>query len=80
MIVVDLWRLAITYFMVYKKVAEDNLSRSISQILTMDLDFERIAAAVNNDPDVFKISLLWPIIEKLQTAARITLHIPKVCE
>ena len=27
---------------------------------------ERIAAASNNDPDVFKISLLWPIIEKLQ--------------
>lgn len=28
---------------------------------------ERIAAAQINSPDVFKISLLWPIIEKLQT-------------
>ncbi len=27
---------------------------------------ERIAAAAINSPDVFKISLLWPIIEKLQ--------------
>jgi len=26
---------------------------------------ERIAAAVNGDPDVFKISLMWPVIEKL---------------
>jgi len=28
---------------------------------------ERIAAAQINSPDVFRISLLWPIIEKLQT-------------
>ena len=28
---------------------------------------ERIAAAQINSPDVFKISLLWPIIEELQT-------------
>ena len=28
---------------------------------------ERIAAARNDNPDVFKISLLWPIIEKIQT-------------
>ncbi|HEU4830778.1 MAG TPA: alanine--tRNA ligase-related protein, partial [Candidatus Saccharimonadales bacterium] len=28
---------------------------------------ERIAAAQMDSPDVFKISLLWPIIEKLQT-------------
>lgn len=27
---------------------------------------ERIAAAALDDPDVFKISLMWPIIEKLQ--------------
>ncbi len=27
---------------------------------------ERIAAAKNDDPDIFKISLLWPIIEKLE--------------
>ena len=28
---------------------------------------ERIAAAAINNPDVFKISLLWPIIQKLET-------------
>lgn len=27
---------------------------------------ERIAAAAQDDPDVFKISLMWPVIEKLQ--------------
>lgn len=27
---------------------------------------ERIAAAKTNDPDIFKIDLLWPIIERLQ--------------
>ncbi len=27
---------------------------------------ERIAAAALNDPDMFKISVLWPIVEKLQ--------------
>lgn len=30
---------------------------------------ERIAAAKLNEPDVFKISLLWPIIEKLEEIA-----------
>lgn len=37
----------------------------------MNVDFggglERISAASINSPDVFKISILWPIIEKLQT-------------
>ena len=27
---------------------------------------ERIAAAANNDPDVFRISLMWPIVQKLE--------------
>ncbi|MFZ1483615.1 MAG: alanine--tRNA ligase-related protein, partial [Candidatus Saccharimonadales bacterium] len=31
---------------------------------------ERIAAAKLNSPDVFKISLMWPIIEKLQTLSK----------
>ena len=37
-IVVDLWRLAITYLWHIKKLLRGNLSHSISQILTMDLD------------------------------------------
>jgi alanyl-tRNA synthetase len=28
---------------------------------------ERIAAAAGGDPDVFKISLMWPVVEKLST-------------
>lgn len=31
---------------------------------------ERIAAAKMNSPDVFKISLMWPIIEKLQSLSK----------
>ena len=27
---------------------------------------ERIAAAANDDPDVFKISLMWPVVQKLE--------------
>ena len=37
-IVVDLWRLAITYLWRIKKLPRENLSHLISQILTMDLD------------------------------------------
>jgi alanyl-tRNA synthetase len=37
----------------------------------MNVDFggglERIAAAAINNPDVFRISLLWPIVEKLES-------------
>ena len=39
-------------------------------MIKQNVDFggglERIAAAAINSPDVFKISLLWPIIEKLE--------------
>lgn len=41
-----------------------------SELPQKNVDFggglERMAAAVNNDPDVFKISLLWPIIETIE--------------
>lgn len=40
-----------------------------SKLPKANVDFggglERIAAAKNGDPDVFKISLMWPVIEKL---------------
>lgn len=43
---------------------------SFGELPNKNVDFggglERIAAAKLNDPDVFKISLIWPIIEKLQ--------------
>lgn len=54
-------------FMQYQRQADG----SFEPLKTKNVDFggglERIAAAQIDSPDVFRISLLWPIIEKLQT-------------
>ncbi len=54
-------------FMAYKKVAEGQFEPLEKPNIDHGSGLERIAAAANNDPDVFKISLMWPIVEKLQT-------------
>lgn len=42
---------------------------SLKELPQKNVDFggglERLVAAVNNDPDIFKIDLFWPIIEKI---------------
>lgn len=52
-------------FMEYKR-----LDSGFETLKQKNVDFggglERLAAATENSPDVFKTSLLWPIIEKLQ--------------
>lgn len=52
-------------FMAYRKVGE-----RFEPLPKPNVDFggglERIAAAVNNDPDMFKISVIWPVIEGLE--------------
>ncbi|HTK39531.1 MAG TPA: alanine--tRNA ligase [Patescibacteria group bacterium] len=53
-------------FMAYKKVAEGKFEKLDKPNVDHGSGLERIAAAKLNDPDVFKISLMWPIIEKLQ--------------
>ena len=53
-------------FMAYKKVADGKFEALEHPNVDHGSGLERIAAAKNNDPDVYKISLLWPIIEKLQ--------------
>ena len=53
-------------FMAYKKVADGVFEPLEKPNIDHGSGLERIAAAANNDPDVFKISLLWPIVEKLQ--------------
>ena len=53
-------------FMAYKKVAEGKFEKLDKPNVDHGSGLERIAAAKINDPDVFKISLMWPIIEKLQ--------------
>jgi alanyl-tRNA synthetase len=54
-------------FMAYRKVADGKFEELEQKNIDHGSGLERIAAAKLNDPDVFKISLMWPIIEKLQT-------------
>lgn len=53
-------------FMAYKKVAEGKFEPLKAPNIDHGAGLERIAAASLDDPDAFKISLLWPIIQKLQ--------------
>ena len=53
-------------FMAYKKVADGKFEPLEKPNIDHGSGLERIAAAKLGDPDVFKISLMWPIIEKLQ--------------
>ncbi|AHB41926.1 alanyl-tRNA synthetase [Candidatus Saccharibacteria bacterium RAAC3_TM7_1] len=53
-------------FMAYRKVAEGKFEELEQKNIDHGSGLERIAAAKLNDPDVFKISLMWPIIEKLE--------------
>lgn len=53
-------------FMAYKKVAEGKFEELEQKNVDHGSGLERIAAAKLNDPDVYKISLMWPIIEKLE--------------
>ena len=54
-------------FMAYKKVGEGKFEALEQKNVDHGSGLERIAAAKLNDPDIFKISLLWKIKEKLQT-------------
>jgi alanyl-tRNA synthetase len=54
-------------FMAYRKEAEGVFVPLEKPNIDHGSGLERIAAAALNDPDVFKISLIWPIIEKLET-------------
>lgn len=52
-------------FMEYIKT-EDGFEKLPKQNVDYGGGLERIAAAAINSPDVFKISLLWPIVQKLE--------------
>ena len=54
-------------FMAYKKVGEGQFEELEQKNVDHGSGLERIAAAKLGDPDVFKISLMWPVIEKLQS-------------
>jgi alanyl-tRNA synthetase len=53
-------------FMAYRKEAEGKFVPLEKPNIDHGSGLERIAAAANDDPDVFKISLMWPIIERLE--------------
>lgn len=53
-------------FMTYKKIDENTFEPLAKPNIDHGSGLERIAAAANGDPDMFKISVMWPIIEKLQ--------------
>lgn len=53
-------------FMGYKKIADGKFEKLAAPNIDHGAGLERIAAAVLDSPDVFKISLLWPIVEKLE--------------
>jgi alanyl-tRNA synthetase len=53
-------------FMTYRKVAEGQFAALEKPNIDHGSGLERIAAAAIDNPDLFKISLIWPIIEKLE--------------
>ena len=57
-------------FMQYRREADGSFTPLERKNVDFGGGLERIAAAQIDSPDVFKISLLWPIIEKLETLSR----------
>jgi len=53
-------------FMQYRRLTDGSFAPLERKNVDFGGGLERIAAAANNNPDVYHISLLWPIIEKLQ--------------
>lgn len=54
-------------FMQYRRNEDGSFTPLEKQNVDFGGGLERIAAAKIDSPDVFRISLLWPIVEKLQT-------------
>ncbi len=52
-------------FITYKKLADGGLEELPQKNVDFGGGWERITAAANNDPDIFKTDIFWPLIEKL---------------
>lgn len=50
-------------FIQYKKLEDGTLEELPQKNVDFGGGLERLVAAINNDPDIFKIDLLWPIVE-----------------
>ena len=57
-------------FIQYKKMEEGSLKELPQKNVDFGGGLERIAAAMNNDPDMFKIDLFWPLIEIIQSLSK----------
>jgi len=57
-------------FMQYQRNEDGSFTPLAKQNVDFGGGLERIAAASINSPDVFRISLLWPIIEKLESLSK----------
>jgi alanyl-tRNA synthetase len=53
-------------FMSFRKEAEGVFKPLKAPNIDHGSGLERIAAAAQNDPDVYKISLIWPLVQKLE--------------
>lgn len=53
-------------FMQYGKKGEDAFEELANKNIDFGGGLERIIAAVNNDPDVFKTDLLWNVVKQIQ--------------
>ncbi len=54
-------------FMQFQKQADGSFKELPKKNVDFGGGLERGAAALNNDPDIFKTDLFWPIIQKLET-------------
>jgi len=54
-------------FMQYRRLEDGSFEPLVKRNVDFGGGLERIAAASIDSPDVFRVSILWPIIEKLQT-------------
>jgi len=54
-------------FMEFVKYADGSFGELPNKNVDFGGGLERISAAANGDMDVFKISLIWPIVERLET-------------
>lgn len=53
-------------FIQYKKNEKEELEELPQKNVDFGGGLERLAAAINNDPDIFRTDIFWPIIEKMQ--------------
>jgi len=62
--------IANSVFMQYQKMVDGSLKELAQKNVDFGGGLERMVAASNNEPDIFKTDLLWPIIEQIMTLSK----------